>query len=517
MLAVHRWGAAGARAITKRLGCAAAAGLATGLVAGGIVVALRGTPWALWAGGADYAPIIQALQADNLNNVLAHYPPLFPALLGAWSDISGKPLAYALQDLQVVGTALFGPAAYLAWRMVLPPPWALAVGVVAMLPFIEPVKPYPQITLIMFIPVAVALVRKVRHSASLTPPRAILAGVGFGLVLGMLFLLYSGWFIWCAPGLLVATALVLPWRKGLKPALLLCASTLAVFLAVAWVHLRGLFNETGGLSDAYFYWDTCTDPAYIAMWRNDRPFGAGDVWPPIGELGGVGLFTVLLAAGAGVALLLAWRRTVVIAIGFSILGAWLIRMWLASEMYATETVRLYPRTTMVVLYGLLLLAGLAVYFAAAAIGRQLSRRDTNAGDSVPSESGAGDRGAPDGGPEVTRGGAPTAILLIPLLFLFAAAGSATIDRYMPSQRQDGNGFFAWIAQTVPTLEGACSPYAKEMCDAAPIYDETPQCGPGLPPPTRPRSMRQPEQPEPSFSATRYGSDDLGSGFKTAPR
>ena len=114
--------------------------------------------------------------------------------------------------------------------------------------------------------------------------------------------------------------------------------------------------------DNFFYFDTCTDPAYIAMWRNDRPFGAGSVWPPLGELGGVGVFTVLLTIGAGVALGLAWRRTVVIGIGFVIVGAWLVRMLLAGQMYATNTVRLYPRTTMVVLYGLLLLTGLAVFF-----------------------------------------------------------------------------------------------------------------------------------------------------------
>ena len=80
------------RGMSKRLGCAAAAGLATGLVAGGIVVALRGTPWALWAGGADYAPLIQALQTHDLNNLPEHYPPLFPALIGGWERISGKPL-----------------------------------------------------------------------------------------------------------------------------------------------------------------------------------------------------------------------------------------------------------------------------------------------------------------------------------------------------------------------------------------------------------------------------------------
>jgi hypothetical protein len=468
MLAVHRWGSAAVRDLAKRMGCAAAAGLATGLVAGGMAVALRGTPWALWAGQADYGPLIDAVETHDLGRLPAHYPPLFPALMGLASDITGKPVAYSLQDLQLLGTALFGPAAYLAWRMVLKPLWALAVGVVAMLPFIEPVKPYPQITLIMFIPVAVALVRKIRHSATLTARKALLIGIGFGLILGLLFLLYSGWFIWCTPGLLVAAAVVLPWRTGLRPALILSGSTLVVFLAVTWVHMRGIFNSEGGLSDDYFYWDTCTDPAYIAMWRNDRPFGAGSVWPPIGELGGVGLFTVLLVAGAGVALALAWRRTVVIAIGFSIVGAWVIRMWLASEMYATGSVRLYPRTTMVVLYGLLLLTGLAVFFAAEGIRRQLGLRDSGGGPS--------------------RRAAPTAVLLIPLLFLFASAGSATIDRYMPNQRHDGNGYFAWTAQTSPTKEGTCSPYAKELCGAAPVSNETPQCGPGLAPPTAPRSL-----------------------------
>jgi galactan 5-O-arabinofuranosyltransferase len=250
-------------------------------------------------------------------------------------------------------------------------------------------------------------------------------------------------------------------------------STAVVFVAVSWVHLRGIFDSAGGLSDKYFYFDTCADPAYIAMWRNDRPFGAGDVWPPLGELGGVGLFTVLLAAGAAVALALGWRRTVVIAIGFSIFGAWVIRMWLASQMYATDTVRLYPRTTMVVLYGLLLLTGLAIYFTVDGIRRQLSRRDF--------------RGV------TARQIAPTALLLIPLLFLFASAGSATIDRYMPNKRVDGNGYFAWIAQTTKTADGSCSPYADDQCGASPTGDNSVQCGPGMPPRTTVRSLGRPEQ------------------------
>ncbi len=467
MFAFHRFGSESARSLAIRLGCAAAAGLATGLVAGGMVVALRGTPWALWAGAADYTPLIQALQTHDLRNLPAHYPPLFPTLMGAWAFISDQPLTYGLQDLQFLGTAMFGPAAYLSWRMVLKPQWALAIGVVAMFPFIEPVKPYPQITLIMFVPVVVALLRALRHSAGLTLARAALIGAGFGVMLGLLFLLYSGWFVWCAPGVLLAAAILIPWRAGYRPALVLGGAATLAFVAVAFVHLRGLFNSTGGVSDAYFYFDTCSDPAYIAMWRNDRPYGAGPIWPPLGELGGVGLFTVLLAAGAGLAVLLAWRRTIVVAIGFCIAGAWFIRMWLAGEMYATETVRLYPRTTMVVLYGLLLLTGLAVYFVAEAVKRLVAQhRDAGSQSRL----------------------APTALALIPLMFLFASAGSATIDKYMPSMRADGNGYFAWIAQTYRTYEGWCSPYAGDLCGATAIEDKTPQCGPGLAPPTRPRSL-----------------------------
>jgi galactan 5-O-arabinofuranosyltransferase len=461
MLAAHRWGSERTRALAIRLGCAAAAGLATGLVAGGIVAALHGTPFSLWAGRDDYVPMIEALHTRDLSNLQDHYPPLFPVLLGVWSSLSDQPAAYALQQLQIVGTALFGPAAYLAWRLVLRPAWALAIGVVAMLPFIEPVKPYPQITLVMLVPVVVALLRRLRNSAGLPLPRAALVGGAYGLLLGVLFLLYSGWFVWLAPGVLVAAAVVVPWRTGWRSAVTLAGTALVVFTAVSFIHLRALFSSTGGSSDKFFYFDTCTDPAYIATWFNDRPFFAGPFWPLPGELGGVDLFTVVLVAGAGVALALGWRRTAVIGIGFGMLSAWLFRMWLAGAMQESGTVRLYPRTTAVMLYGLLLLTGLAVYFAAQAARGRFDRARL----------------------------APTAILLIPLLFLFASAGSATINRYMPNERFDSTGWFAWIAHTDVQYDtdGVCSPYAGVHCGEHWVVPPNP-CRPGAEPATQYRSL-----------------------------
>ncbi|WP_326552828.1 hypothetical protein [Micromonospora sp. NBC_01813] len=432
MLVAHRLLAPAHRHHAVRVGCAAAAGLATGLVAGGIAVALDGTRTSLWAGGGDYEWILDwtaKLWAGQ--EISDHYPPVVFWLIGAWASLTGQEHLFALKDLQLAGTALFGPAAYLAWRLVLRPVWAVAIGVLAMLPLIEPVKPYPQITLVMLLPVLVKFLSVLRGADRLSQRRALVSGLLAGVGFGLLFLLYSGWYVWCAGGMLLACAFLAPWRHGWRPAMLLGGAAVASFLAVGWVHLRGLLAPTGGTSDDYFYFDTDTEPTYIAMWRNDRPADVGPVWPPVGELGGVGVFTLLLAAGLGAAIVLGWRRSIVIAAGACATSAWFMRMWLASEQWETQTVRLYPRTTAVVLYCLLVLAGFGVMLAIRHWRRRL-----------------------DGEPR--RPTAPAGLLLIPVLFVFASAGSATADRYMPDERADHAGYFAWIAQTKPYPDGRCS-------------------------------------------------------------
>jgi hypothetical protein len=487
LLLAHRYARPAGRDRAVALGCAAIAGLTTGLVAGGIDVALRGTQWGLWAGGGDYDWIRSWIERMSRGEAVpAHYPPAIFYLIWGWSRLGGEPLAYAIKEIQLVGTALFGPAAYLAWRTTLRPVWALGIGVVAMLPFIEPVKPYPQLTLVMLVPVLVWFLRTVRRGAGRPTGRAIGLGAAFGAGVGLLFLLYSGWFVWCAPGALLAFCLLAPWRTGRRPTVAIAATALVTFLAVTWVHLRGLLASTGGTSDAYFYFDTSTEPAYLAMWRNDRPADVGGVWPPLGELGGVGLFTILLAVGLGVAIWLGWRRTAVVTVGLSAASAWFLRMWLAGEQWATQTVRLYPRTTMVLLYCLLVLTGLAVLYAVTAARDRLARQpgervlpydravprggvvphdravprdEVIARDgAVPRDGSVPDAGA---GPAVPRRrAAPTALLLIPLLLVLASAGSATADHYMPVSRRDHTGYFAWIAQTKRLIGGGCSKYGR---------------------------------------------------------
>ncbi|MFK3982136.1 hypothetical protein ACI2K4_17380 [Micromonospora sp. NPDC050397] len=490
------------RAVT--VGCAVIAGLTTGLVAGGIDVALRGTQWGLWAGGGDYGWILDWIsRMGRGESVPNHYPPVIFWLIGGWAKLSDQPAAFAIKEIQLVGTALFGPAAYLAWRLVLRPVWALGIGVVAMLPFIEPVKPYPQITLVMLMPVLVSFLQLVRRSAALTTVRAIGYGVAFGTGLGLLFLLYSGWFVWCAPGAAAAFLLLAPWRRGWARVLTVGASALVSMLLVSWVHLRGLLADTGGTSDNYFYFDTDTEPTYFAMWRNDRPADVGPVWPPLGELGGVGLFTILLAIGLGLALWFGWRRTVVATIGLSAVSSWLLRMWLASEQWETQTVRLYPRTTMILFYCMLILAGFGLMFAFSALRERL-RHSSYANPLAGSRVGAT---------------VPVGLMFIPLLLVLASAGSATANHYMPDSRRNSTGYFAWIAQTrwYPHVK-TCSVYGSDHdacgkdtlpppAPAATTPTPTPTATPGqasqpAAPPSGRAGSPSGKTPSPSITATR---------------
>ena len=442
------------RGVLVAVGCAAVAGLATGLVGGGIAVALRGTPYGLWAGDGDYAWILFWVNRMSAHQpVPDYYPPLYLDLLRVWSYWSGQPPVYVVKPVQLVGTALFGPAAYLSWRLVLRPGWALGIGLVAAFPFIEPVKPYTQVTLVMLVPVLIALLRRVRRVDGATPVGAVWTGVRYGAGLAVLFLLYSGWFVWGAPGVLVAFALLVPWRRATGRALLLAGSAVAVFLALCWPFVRGLADPTGGRSDPFFYFDTDTDPAYFGMWRNDRP-GAivASLWPPPAEWAGVGLFTIALAVGLGAALWLGWRRTPVVVVGLFAASAWFLRMYLAGQAYATGTVRLYPRTTMVLLYCTLILAGFAVKYAAEAVSARVRRVATDPGTDV--------------GPRFAPAGIPVGLALIPLVFLFASAGSNWVDRYLPSA-PDSFGGYATEAQNTAQLDGHCPRYATQCTPTRP--------------------------------------------------
>jgi galactan 5-O-arabinofuranosyltransferase len=422
-------------AVVGRLACAAVAGLATGLVAGGIVLALHGTTWALFANWGDSGQLIR--WADDIlagRPVPSDYPPVALHLIARWAELTGDSTAGALRTSQVVGTALFGPVAYLSWRLVLAPVWALAVALVAAMPLLEPYKPYTTVVLVALVPLLIAFLRVLRRAGTLTWARLAIAGVAAGGALGLLFSLYSGWFLWSAPGALVAILVRFPWRAPLR-GLALLGVTAAGLVVVAWPHLFGVIAAAGTVQDRYFYFDTAVEPAYIAMWRNDLPGDVGP-WPPPGELAGVGVFTVLLVIGLGVAVAVAGRRTAVLTAGTLLAGAWILRLAIASQMYATQTVQLYPRTTAEILFCLLLLLVLAARYGGSRL-HDAWRAHVVAGNG-----------------RVPRNATPLIGALCAALLLALSMASATADRYLP--RNDGSvGLLAYVAQNVRQPDGQC--------------------------------------------------------------
>jgi hypothetical protein len=408
---------------TWRLVCAAMAGLSAGMVAGGVLVALHGTRYGL--GGEIGDAGILAAWAENVR-AGGHAPTLYPPLQIypiAWlADLLGTDALHAMKAFQVIGVGLVGPLAYLSWRLLLSPGWALGIGVVAAIPLFEPYREYPFLSLIAFVPLAIRFLQVLRRADQEPVARVARAGVGFGVGFGLLFLLYSGWYLWSAPGFLVAVAIVFPWRRGWPKGVLLGGLAAVVFVLISWRYLIDVLGAPP-LRDAYMYFDSDADPAYIAMWRGGLP-GAITIWPPLGELGGVGVFTLLLVLGLGVAVALGRARTLVIGVTALMTSAWLIRFWRAHLMWKTGLVQLYPRTTAQILYCLLILCGFAVYLA-------VERARRRAPEDSPLRTTAGPLGA-----------------LCALSFLFASSGSAIGNFYMPTKDGREHGWLAWMGQAL---------------------------------------------------------------------
>ncbi|MEU9042037.1 MULTISPECIES: hypothetical protein [unclassified Kitasatospora] len=354
--------------VAQRLACAAVAGLGTGVVAGGVVVALHGTPWGL--GGQEGDPGNLMGMANDMmrgHGLPGVYPPLFPALLALWAKLfhHGIPgVGHALKDLQLILSALVGPMAYLSWRMLLRPFWAMAIAVPASIVFLDPIRPYSHGSMLVLLPLLAACFREIRRSGELSTRSAVLRGLGFGAAFGVMFLWYSGWYLWAAPGSFILVLMLFPWRRGrtaLKRALVFLATMLVTAGVIGAPLLYQLVRLGASTMDRYAYINTYIDPAYVMGWASDR---SGTLsyhnWPGEGDIAGQTGFGVLLLVGVGIGVGVGLRSMVVRTAGFVLAGAWLMRFWFASHMEHNQAVQLYPRTTWIIFYCLIILAVMGV-------------------------------------------------------------------------------------------------------------------------------------------------------------
>ena len=423
--------------------CSALAGLSSAVVAGGIVAILHRTSYGLGGHSGDID--LLAEWARELNNHtlgtepgLLIYPPMQFHVIAWISRICACEPLYAAKYFQILGIVLLGPCSYGAWRLLLRPAWALAIGVVCSLPLIEAYRAYPLLILMIFIPVMVKFISTFRRSFDRHWYELVRLGVVYGLGFGLMCLMYSGWFQWSAPGVVIAGLWFMPWRRHPSHAIILVGVTALLFAIVTFHYVTGVLHA-GAVHDSYMYFDTTAEPAYVAMWRNGLA-GTVATWPPPGELGGVGLFTVVLVAGTGVAIWLGSKRTLVVSVSLMLAGAWFWRMWIAHHMYETNLVQLYPRTSPELLYGALILTGYAVHLGV-------------------------ERLRPRASPSAVIG------LAVALVVLFLSSGSATTDRYSPVNNATDLGYLAWEALHTPPLEGDQATDAKlSYSEPAPVAD-----------------------------------------------
>ncbi|MFF2076602.1 hypothetical protein ACFVXG_17810 [Kitasatospora sp. NPDC058162] len=442
-----------------RLGCAAIAGLSTGLVAGGIAVALHGTPWGL--GGQEGDPGNVMGMADDMirgKGLPGVYPPLFPALLAGWGELfhgahgGVAGVGFAMQDLQLLCTAVAGPMAYLAWRLMLRPFWALLVAVPSAVLFIDPIRPYSHSSMLVMVPLSAAGLRELRRAHRLPARSAVGRAAAFGAAMGVLFLWYSGWFVWAAPGVLVLTGFLLPWRKGaacMKRTLLFLGVTLVSAAAVGAPLLYQLVRFGATTEDRYAMITVYADPAYVMGWVSDR---AGTQthhnWPISGELAGQSAFTLLILAAAALAIGLGWGGVLVRTVAAVLTSSWLLRFWFAARMERTQAVQLYPRTTWIIMYCLIVLAVLGLMLGvrrATAWSRRLSRPGS---------------GSPTG-PNSLTARRITAGGVCAIALFTAMAGSWSANQYMPTTASgvQDMGLDAWRAHVIKDASGRCPRYS----------------------------------------------------------
>ncbi|MFE1415798.1 hypothetical protein ACIGFK_40160 [Streptomyces sp. NPDC085524] len=441
-----------------RLGAAAVAGLSSGVTASGIVMALRGTIWPISANTGDLGNLQQwAYNVIDGGSMPPEYPPGFPHVLAWTAELFFDGHVQEASKWVMLGfLAIGGPVAYLAWRMLLSPLWALGIGVTASLPLIDPVKPYSALVLVVVIPVFAKLVQVVQEASNRGRKISALIGAGLGALLAALFLLYSGWFVWSSIGVVVLFAIVLvglarrSGMRGLLDGLLPLASAVVVFLALAGTYMIRLLGASGATKDSYFYFDTYSDPAYFTMWGSSLPGPLRTVgYSDPAELGGVGLFTLVLIAGLGLAFALGLRRPLVLTLAACTGSAFFLRYWYASHMARDQAVQLYPRTSQQIMYCLLALTGVAVLLLSDRV-REWVR--------------AGGLKLP-GRVTAVKPRAAVIGVLCALGLLFATAGSATAYTYMPKNPSDNSlGVLAWFSHNVQQPNGACPHYAdKHVC------------------------------------------------------
>lgn len=183
------------------------AGVAAGLYAGWLALiakaALYGTPHGFGGLEGDTKRIVAMAttytttwaSADTFTKDMpAEYPPLFPWSIGRVSVLTGIEPWRLMATAQVVTLSGAVLIAFLMWRRLVSGPTAVALAIVSMAPFAIASKAYEIAVLVVLVPWILLTFAK--------PSRGRLHWLVAGLIGGLIFLTYQGFFVFVLPGVL---------------------------------------------------------------------------------------------------------------------------------------------------------------------------------------------------------------------------------------------------------------------------------------------------------------------------
>jgi hypothetical protein len=133
----------------------------------------------------------------------SEYPPLFPWLVGRTAAVIGKPAWTLVGDFEVLWMGLAVLVGFLMWRRLLPAWVALITTVAAFYWSAVPSKAYEALTLLVFLPWALATFGR--------PPRGRLHWLTAGIIAGLIVQTYFGWMVFASFGLIAIAFMT--WRS----------------------------------------------------------------------------------------------------------------------------------------------------------------------------------------------------------------------------------------------------------------------------------------------------------------
>jgi hypothetical protein len=358
-------GLALAAALPNRWHTDAPAGVAAGLLAAWVALALRnslhGTPFGFAGLLGDEGRMsamatrysATAFPSDGIvAGVPTEYPPLFPWVVGRASALLHVDAWRMLGEAQILTISGAVLLTFILWTRLVPAPAALAIAVAALVTFADPRKAHEVVALAVFIPWVLGTFGR--------PPRGRLHWLPAGVLGGLVVATYLGFVLWGAAGIVVLACLT--WRTSADRRRYV--SYLVKVVVVAAVTASWYLVPYG--------WTLLTDGGQMVSDLFPAPAVTSGLFPflaatPLGLLQTIGLLGLVWYRRA------AWWATPLLCL---VAGAYLYRAVATARYLLTGHTGLFYHTDRMITVLLAIAGVLTIVHAAPGLIHRFATRDT---------------------------------------------------------------------------------------------------------------------------------------------